>query len=366
MSETSTHLNLPFLLPSQAQKHVTLNDTLLRLDTLVQLSVLDSTDTNPPLSPNDGSRYIIPAEAAGDWQDKEHKIALWSQGNWEFVTPQPGWCAFCQTQETILVFASNIWRPLETTVLASDTFDKISIGPDASANDINRLHVKAPASLLDSIDGSHQLKINKTEPSQTASIVFQSEYLGRAEIGMVGDNALQIKTSQDGASWQEACRFNPVDQTIHVSAGIAFPNSSVRLSHYDEGTWTPVFTGSGNDGSPTYAANSGHYVRVGRLVTITGRLIWSSLGGLTGVVNISGLPFACRDQIECRAQMLVPWYNSLSMNPDVTLLGGFTEPGDNRIRLWGASNAPEGINLMLQDTHLSDSGEIYFNCTYMV
>ena len=48
MSDTTTHLGLPYLLAAQAQKHVTHNEALRLLDAMVQLSVLDRTRTTPP------------------------------------------------------------------------------------------------------------------------------------------------------------------------------------------------------------------------------------------------------------------------------------------------------------------------------
>ena len=51
MSDTSTHLLLPYLLAAQAQKHITVNEALRLLDGLVQLAVLDRHLTVPPASP---------------------------------------------------------------------------------------------------------------------------------------------------------------------------------------------------------------------------------------------------------------------------------------------------------------------------
>jgi len=59
MPDTSTHLLLPYLLASQAQKHVTHNEALRLLDGLVQLAVLDRDLTTPPGRPADGDRYIV-------------------------------------------------------------------------------------------------------------------------------------------------------------------------------------------------------------------------------------------------------------------------------------------------------------------
>jgi len=64
MSE-SPNLNLPYLLAAQAQKHVTHNEALDRLDAIVQLSVLQSDLSTPPALPEVGERYIVAAGAVG-------------------------------------------------------------------------------------------------------------------------------------------------------------------------------------------------------------------------------------------------------------------------------------------------------------
>ena len=51
MSDITTHLLLPYILASQAQKHVTHNEALTLLDAATQLAVLDRTRTTPPGAP---------------------------------------------------------------------------------------------------------------------------------------------------------------------------------------------------------------------------------------------------------------------------------------------------------------------------
>ena len=51
MSDQSTILSLPHILPSQAQKHVTHNEALRLLDVMVQLAVTQRTLAAPPASP---------------------------------------------------------------------------------------------------------------------------------------------------------------------------------------------------------------------------------------------------------------------------------------------------------------------------
>ena len=48
MSDTSPILSLPYILPSQAQKHVTHNEALDLLDVVVQAAVVSRGLTSPP------------------------------------------------------------------------------------------------------------------------------------------------------------------------------------------------------------------------------------------------------------------------------------------------------------------------------
>ena len=80
MTDITSHLALPYVMASQAQKHVTHNEALRLLDGLVQLSVLDRHLTAPPGSPADGDRYIVAAGATGDWAGWDLNIAYFVDG----------------------------------------------------------------------------------------------------------------------------------------------------------------------------------------------------------------------------------------------------------------------------------------------
>ena len=57
-SDQTPILALPYILPAQAQKHVSHNEALRLLDMLVQLAVQDRTRTSPPDHPTLGDRHI--------------------------------------------------------------------------------------------------------------------------------------------------------------------------------------------------------------------------------------------------------------------------------------------------------------------
>jgi hypothetical protein len=68
--------------------------------------------------------------------------------------------------------------------------------------------------------------------------------------------------------------------------------TSELLADYEEGTFTPSYTGSGGNPTVTYSAQEGYYTKVGRLVTFKIVLTTSSSSGGSGDLGVAGLPFA--------------------------------------------------------------------------
>src|SRR5690606_23850993 len=91
MSDTSANLSLPYLMPAQAQKHVTHNEALDRLDALVQAVVQDRDRAAPPAAPQPGDCHLVPAGAGGAWAGHAGEIALRRDSDWIFCAPRPGW-----------------------------------------------------------------------------------------------------------------------------------------------------------------------------------------------------------------------------------------------------------------------------------
>ena len=107
---TSTlNLGLPLVQPSQAQKHVTVNEALARLDGLTQLVLASVTTLTPPVSATDGETYFIPGGATGTWAGQDGQLAIWSNGGWAFVAPVRGWLGFIADQGVRAEFDGTGW-----------------------------------------------------------------------------------------------------------------------------------------------------------------------------------------------------------------------------------------------------------------
>ncbi len=117
----STHLALPFVEAAQAQKHVTVNEALGRLDALVHLAVESAGDTTPPGSPVDGARWIVGTTASGAWTGEDRKIAAWMDGAWVFLAPKAGWQAWIVATRTLLIHDGADWVAGPASTIAALT-----------------------------------------------------------------------------------------------------------------------------------------------------------------------------------------------------------------------------------------------------
>ena len=110
MSESSPRLALPYIQPSQAQKHVTHNEGMAILDALVQLSVESRSITAPPANPGPTIRHIVPQGATGAWAGQMGRVAVRAEGGgWVFLLPAPGWRTWVVDEATLLVWTGSDW-----------------------------------------------------------------------------------------------------------------------------------------------------------------------------------------------------------------------------------------------------------------
>jgi len=78
---------------------------------------------------------------------------------------------------------------------------------------------------------------------------------------------------------------------------IVFPSTPVpsanqnTLDTYAEGSWTPVLEFGGASTGITYSTQTGSYVKVGKLVTVSMNITLTSKGSSTGLAAVNGLPF---------------------------------------------------------------------------
>lgn len=239
MPDDTTILSLPLILPAQAQKHVTHNEALVALDLIVQLAVINRTLTAPPPLPSIGDRHIVAAGATGPWVGQSGRIALFTEAGWQFTVPLPGWQAYVMAESQMAFFNGLAW-----IALSDGPFTVGQLGVSATADATNRLTVSAPATLLNHAGSGHQLKLNKAVAADTASLLFQTGFSGRAEMGTAGTDDFSVKVSPDGSAFFTALEVDAdtgevlLPQPVHLGGQAADPGTPV-----DGTLWLNTTTG---------------------------------------------------------------------------------------------------------------------------
>ena len=101
----------------------------------------------------------------------------------------------------------------------------------------------------------------------------------------------------------ERARFNSTGALVFAGGtttadgiGITFPatqsasSDANTLDDYEEGTFTPVISGTSTAGTGTYSVQNGAYVKIGKMVQYQIYLVLTAHTG-TGDITIGGLPF---------------------------------------------------------------------------
>jgi hypothetical protein len=112
MSNETPNLSLPFILPAQAQKHVTHNEAIELLDMIVQLTFESAQASTPPSAPSEGQTWGLSAAPTGAWSGQGGMIASYRGGGWLFVAPQDGWMAWCKDATDLKVRTGGAWQTL--------------------------------------------------------------------------------------------------------------------------------------------------------------------------------------------------------------------------------------------------------------
>jgi hypothetical protein len=226
MSDTPL-IGLPLLEASQAQKHVTHNEALLRLDAVLHLAVISRALAAPPASPADGDRYLVAASATGDWLGHSGHIAFREAGAWRFAIPKAGWRLWVAAESLFLLFDGTLWIDLQD-------FDELQnmelLGVNTTADVANRLAVSSGGVLFNHAGTDARVKINKNAAGDTASLLYQTGFSGRAEFGLTGDDDFHVKVSPDGSAWNEGFIINHTSGLVTIGKGLTLDDGELLLA----------------------------------------------------------------------------------------------------------------------------------------
>jgi len=145
-----------------------------------------------------------------------------------------------------------------------------------------------------------------------------------------------------------------------------YENDKTNLFDTESGTWTPEYydqTG-GAAVTATYDIQEGHYVKLGKMVTVSGRLRTDSVSGGSGNnLAISGLPFTCKNisNFSSSGSMVISRTVAFSTPP----VSGYADDNTTLLRL--LSNITSGTQSATQDLNTgTNDNDLSFSCTYFI
>lgn len=228
MSNTS-QLALPLLQPSQAQKHVTVNEALVKLDGLTQLVLASATTITPPSTAEDGVAYFVPVGAVNAWDGQAGQIAVYSNGGWVFSTPKPGWRGYISDEATAAMFDGADWVRGGVTVSlngAASSFHVVEFDHALSAGPVSVTTEEIPQyAVVFAVTGRVKTEITGTATAFDVGVTGASNRYGNG-IGLLQDTWFVGVTGQPVAYYSAT----PIEVT---AVGGDFAAGEIRLAlHY--------------------------------------------------------------------------------------------------------------------------------------
>lgn len=266
MSDDTARAGLPVIPVTVDQPAILHNEALLQLDGLLCARFLDRDLTAPPASPADGDTYLVKATATGDWSGQDGKIAYAVDGAWRFYAPFAGLTAYVVDEACAVVFDGAAWADYASILNLANV---PLLGVNTTADATNKLAAKSSAVLFDNIGGGIQAKLNKHAAGDTASLLYQTNYSGRAEIGLCGDDDFHFKVSPDGSTWYDGLDINRADGSVDFLASESSLASAATVDLGSASSLEVNVTGTTTISSFGTARNALRYVRFSAALTLT-------------------------------------------------------------------------------------------------
>ncbi len=105
---TTAHLGLSLVEQAQAQKEITVNTALARIDALLNTGALDKDVNTPPGSPSAGDVYIVGPSPTGAWAGHAGEVAYYDQ-LWRFIVPNEGLCLWVSDEHLLYTYHGSAW-----------------------------------------------------------------------------------------------------------------------------------------------------------------------------------------------------------------------------------------------------------------
>src|SRR5690606_28593349 len=240
--DATGRLQLPYLAAGQMQKHVTLNEALSRLDALVQTSVVSRSTAEQPSDPEEGRMWLLPDAPSGEvwagWSPGD--LVRVDAGGWTRVPVLDGLIVHVADEGVLVIRRDGQWRPAGQAL--GEIRDLARFGLNTGPDEANPFAARLNKALWMALpageggDGDLRFTFNKEGPADVLSLLFQSGWGGRAELGLIGSDDFSLKVSADGGDWREVMSVDRSTGAAAFARGVVRCETT-RLT--DDGEYAP-------------------------------------------------------------------------------------------------------------------------------
>ena len=203
-------------------------------------------------------------------------------------------------------------------------------------------------------DGTTLEPQNAGDNLQTSGSITSQPSTGKGKYVLIGEanSAGALKFFNDSGKKKLEIDYEG-SIAAEGSVSIGGTDAAHTMDEYEEGSWTPNM-----GGNTTYRFQTGTYVKIGKLVTITGYLGILKIGSGSGI-QINGLPFPVVKGEETGGGAVAYWFDTATNNSFVSL---YTIDERDYLTIYGtdgSSNKLEGIS------PITDGAYLQFVVSYM-
>ena len=150
---------------------------------------------------------------------------------------------------------------------------------------------------------------------------------------------------------------------LYLSGGVYLGGTGAanKLDDYEEGNWTPVYSGTSVTGTGTYTRQSGVYVKVGDLVYASCTIGISAHTG-SGNAEVTGLPYAAFNSVGNYAGISVSFNSGHTTTSGYQIIG-FVQVNTAGIKLWETGGTGQQNPLSLDTSFTEFDFSIMYRTT---
>ena len=263
------HLGLTLVEQAQAQKEVTVNMALMRIDALLNSSVVDKDLTAPPSVPAEGDVYIVASPATEEWAGQENAIAYFEQV-WRFITPNEGMMFWVQGEGMFYVFDGSNWVASGSGGGEGEANTGVNANGDAGGVFKNK---SASSLVFNNIVAGSNVSVSGGGASGGDIVISASGDGGGGVMALTGLSDVGLSTVSDGeVLTYDATSGEWVNHTLaeagiaaaghgHVLADISDAGALAAKSSVDDGDWSGTALAVANGGTGLTAVTADRLLR---------------------------------------------------------------------------------------------------------